>query len=264
MSPNREPNAPATEPAPVLVTREKPSPLHPIAAHDVPKQKDITVQQEKIIQEPLVASKTPTKAPEKEKAKKKEKEKDKEKEKEKEKDHKDKKDKEMEKDHKEKKDKDKVKEGSQLHKELKAGVADMVHKLSSTAPSSGGGHERAGSAAAGTTIITLAGENKGASMKVDSSAVADGRGDAAGSKERRGHKLDGSVVVSGKEHAGGGKGLTAFVNSNVQVINNSLMLQSSCNGGDPGVHLKLSTKAKKKDGEEASGGKSGSAAAPKK
>ena len=169
---------------------------------------------------------------------------------------KDKKDKEMEKDHKEKKEKDKEKEGSQLHKELKAGVADMVQKLSSSAPSTGGGHERAGSAAAGTTIITLAGENKGASMKVDSSAVADGRGDAAaGSKERRGHKLDGSVVVSsGKEQAGGGKGLTAFVNSNVQVINNSLLLQSSCNGGDPGVHLKLSTKANKKDGEEAGGG----------
>jgi len=232
------------EPAPVPVARENkpPSPIRPNPiAHDVPKQKDITVPQEKIIQEPLVASKTQTKAPEKEKAKEKKKDKEKEKEQVKEKD---KKDKEMEKDHKEKKEKDKEKEGSQLHKELKAGVADMVHKLSSTAPSTGGGHERAGSAAAGTTIITLAGENKGASMKVASSALADGKGDAAGGKERRGHKLDGS----GKEQAGGGKGLTAFVNSNVQVTNNSLLLQSSCNGGDPGVNLKLSTKAKKKDG----------------
>ncbi|KAF8731751.1 hypothetical protein HU200_015684 [Digitaria exilis] len=66
-------------------------------------------------------------------------------------------------------------------------------------------------------------------------------------KEHRGRKLDG-ISVGGREEEGGGKGITAFVNSNVQVINNSLMLQSSCNGGDPGVHLKLSTKSKKKGG----------------
>ncbi|RLM93555.1 hypothetical protein C2845_PM08G07600 [Panicum miliaceum] len=139
----------------------------------------------------------------------------------------------------------------------------MVHKLSASAPSSGGGHGRPAPAAAGTTVITLAGENKGASMKIDGAAVADGKADSASGKERRGHKLDGSVA-GGKEQAGS-KGLTAFVNSNVQVINNSLLLQSSCNGGDPGVHLKLATKSKKKgDGREEAGGKSGSAAAPKK
>lgn len=245
---------------PVAKQHRPPSPLRPnYIARDVPKQKDIVVPQEKTIQEPaLVASKTPAKAPEKEKEDKEKREE--EKTKEKDKGHKMKK----EKDHEEKQEKDKEKEGGQPHKELKAGVADMVRKLGTPAPSSGGGHERAGSAAAeGTTIITLAGENKGASMKVDGSAVADGRADAAGSKERRGRTLDGSAVVSGTERAWGGRGFTAFVNSNVQVINNSLLLQSSCNGGGPGVHLKLSTKAKKKDGKEA-GGNSGSAAAPKK
>jgi len=140
----------------------------------------------------------------------------------------------------------------------------MVHKLSTSAPSSGGGHRSPTSAAAGTTIITLAGENKGASMKIDGAAVADGKADSAARKEHRGRKLDDSVVAGGKDQAGS-KGLTAFVNSNVQVINNSLVLQSSCSGGNPGVHLKLATKSKKKgdDGEEA-GGKSGSAAASKK
>ena len=93
--------------------------------------------------------------------------------------------------------------------------------------------------------------------------MADGKADSAAGKERRGHKLDGSVA-GGKSQARG-KGLTAFVNSNVQVINNSLLLQSSCNSGDPGVHLKLATKSKKKgDGGEEAGGKSGSVAAPKK
>lgn len=206
---------------------------------------------------------------EKEHKDKKEKEKDHKEEKE----HKDKKEKEKdhreEKDHKDKKEKEKEhkekkeEHGSKLHKELKAGVADMVHKLSSSAPSPGG-NERPTSGAAGTTVITLAGENKGASMKVNRSAMAGGKADSK-DKERYGHKLDGSVVVSGKEQAGE-KGLTAFVNSNVQVLNNSLLLQSSCNGRDPGVHLKLSTKSKKKgdDGEETAGGKSGSAAASKK
>uniref|UniRef100_A0A0A9GF54 Uncharacterized protein n=1 Tax=Arundo donax TaxID=35708 RepID=A0A0A9GF54_ARUDO len=146
--------------------------------------------------------------------------------------------------------------GGKLHKEIKAGVADMVHKLGSSAPSSG--HERP--AEAGASVITLAGENKGASMKI-SRAEADGKADAAVGKERRAHKL--GVGERKDEAAAGARGLTAYVNSNVQVINNSLLLQSSCTGGDPGVHLKLSTKSKKKNDGEVAGAKSGSAA-PKK
>ncbi|RCV24265.1 hypothetical protein SETIT_5G071300v2 [Setaria italica] len=280
LSPIREPNARAAAPAPAPVpVAKEPKPAatpHPIA-HEVPKQKDIIIPQEKIIREPPADSKTHSKAVEKEKGKEGEKEKGKDKEKEKEKDKETKekeKEKEKEKDKKEKEHNEKEKEkekkhkgkevagehGSKLHKELKEGVADMVHKLSASAPSSGGGHGRPASAAAGTTVITLAGENKGASMKIDGAAVADGKADSAAGKERRGQKLDGSVA-GGKEQ-GGSRGLTAFVNSNVQVINNSLLLQSSCNGGDPGVHLKLYTKAKKKgDGGDEAGGKSGSASA---
>lgn len=114
-------------------------------------------------------------------------------------------------------------EQGKLHKEIRAGVADMVHKAGA---SSGSGHERA----AGTSVITLAGENKGASMNI---------GAKSKDKERHGHRLD-----------GGDKGMTALINSNVQVINNSLLLQSSCSGGDPGVHLKLSAKSKSKDKQQ--------------
>ncbi|PVH39120.1 hypothetical protein PAHAL_5G442000 [Panicum hallii] len=293
LSPIREPNASAAPaPVPVLVAKEsKPAATPHPTAHEVPKQKDIIIPQEKTIREPPADSKH-SKAVEKEKEErerekdKQKKEEDKEKKKkeeEKEKEEKKKEHKEKEKEkvqdkkkkeHKEKKEKDKEEikskeaagehgHGSKLHKELKSGVADMVHKLSASAPSSGGGHGRPTPAAAGTTVITLAGENKGASMKIDGTTVADGKADSASGKERRGHKLNGSVA-GGKERAGS-KGPTAFVNSNVQVINNSLLLQSSCNGGDPGVHLKLATKSKKKgDGREEAGGKSGSAAAPKK
>ncbi|PUZ57620.1 hypothetical protein GQ55_5G446300 [Panicum hallii var. hallii] len=287
LSPIREPNASAAPaPVPVPVAKEpKPAATPHPTAHEVPKQKDIIIPQEKTIREPPADSKH-SKAVEKEKEREREKDKqkkeeDKEKkekeEKEKKKEHKDKeKEKEQhkkEKEHKEKKEKDKEEikskeaageygHDSKLHKELKSGVADMVHKLSASAPSSGGGDGRPALAAARTTVITLAGENKGASMKIDGAIVADGKADSASGKERRGHKLDGSIA-GGKEQAGS-KGLTAFVNSNVQVINNSLLLQSSCNGGDPGVHLKLATPKKKGDGREEVGGKSGSAAAPKK
>lgn len=74
LSPIREPNA---SPAPVAKEHKQPSPLHH-TEHGVPKQKDITVPQEKTIHEPLVASKTQTKTPEKEKDKEKGKEKEKE------------------------------------------------------------------------------------------------------------------------------------------------------------------------------------------
>ncbi|XP_062208791.1 uncharacterized protein LOC133910305, partial [Phragmites australis] len=127
----------------------------------------------------------------------------------------------------------------------RAGVADMVQKISATTPSSSG-HKLA-AVAAGPTVITLTGENKGASMKIDS--VANGKNVAG--KERRGHRLD----AAEREEAAGAKGLTSFINSNVQVTNNSLLLQSSCSGGNPGVHLKLTTKSKKKDAGGEPGGK---------
>ncbi|GJN37731.1 hypothetical protein PR202_gb26717 [Eleusine coracana subsp. coracana] len=282
LSPIGEPNRGAPPPAPVSAPKETTKPqAKPVtppqpAAHPT-KELDIVVPHEKIIHEPPSDTKAHTsKAVEKEKEKREHKEKDKEhknkdkdgkekkehkedkdgkEKKEKEKEHKDHKEK-KEKEHTEKKDKDKHKEeehdeaklhgGGKLHKELKAGVADMVTKLgASAAPSSGHHHDRHASGD-GTTVITLAGKNKGVSMKIshaDRKQLDDGKQQEA-------------------QH--GAKGVTAFVNSNVQVVNNSLVFQGSVSSSDPGVHLKLSTKSKNKgDGEEVTGG-SAAAAAKKK
>jgi hypothetical protein len=195
---------------------------------------------------------------------------EKEKEKEKKGEHKSK-DKEKEKDHKEKKDETKSKETEKdnknhagddgkhkeakadqgkLHREIKAGVADMVHKAS------GSGH----AAGSGTSVITLAGENKGASMKVSGGKSKDG-GEWHGG---HGYRLDGGSGSDGKKAAGKAGMMTALINSNVQVINNSLLLQSSCSGGDPGVHLKLSAKSNSKDKQKHAGGGDKAAAVGKK
>lgn len=113
-------------------------------------------------------------------------------------------------------------EHGEPHGEIKAGVADMVHKTTGAAAS---GHPS-------TSVITLAGENKGASMNVSGGKSKDG-------KER----LDGTKPAGSNK-----QGMTkALINSNVQAINNSLLLESSCSGGDPGVHLKLSAKSTAKD-----------------
>jgi len=184
------------------------------------------------------------------------------------------KDKEKEKDHKEKKDESKSKEKEEkekkhhagedgkhkeakdehgkLHREIKAGVADMVHKASGAA---GTGH----AAGSGTSVITLAGENKGASMNVGGGKSKNG-GEWHGG---HGYRLDGGSGSGndGKKAAGKAGMMTALINSNVQVINNSLLLQSSCNGGDPGVHLKLSAKSASKDKQKHTGGGDKAAAA---
>jgi hypothetical protein len=291
LSPIREPNTSAAPKEPKAQAKPA-TPPQPAAREEVPKELDIIVPEEKIIHEPPSSDiKAQSKAAEK-KDKDKEKEEHKEgKEKEKEKDHhkehKEKKEKdqhkEKEKDkdhhkeekgkeHKKKKDKHKEEEhdehkihGGKLHKELTAGVADMVHKLGATAaplPSAGHGHhDRHASGDVGETIvITLASENKGASMKVSTRAAEDAEGKDKERQRARG-KLDGDA---GKHEEA--RGLTTFVNSNVQVVNNSLVLQSSCNSSDPGVHLKLSAKSKKKggDGEESGGGKGAAAVAAAK
>ncbi|XP_048561149.1 serine/arginine repetitive matrix protein 1-like [Triticum urartu] len=121
------------------------------------------------------------------------------------------------------KEKEAKAEHGKLHGELKA---DMVRRAT------GSGHGQ------GASVITLAGENKGASMKVG------GKGKDGSWKEHHGgHRLDGKPVDGQKKQGM----MTALINSNVQVINNSLLLHSSCNGGDPGVHLKLSAKSANKD-----------------
>uniref|UniRef100_R7W305 Uncharacterized protein n=1 Tax=Aegilops tauschii TaxID=37682 RepID=R7W305_AEGTA len=140
--------------------------------------------------------------------------------------------------------KHKGKEHGKLHGELKA---DMVRR----ATGSGHGHP-------GASAITLAGENKGASMKVGGKSK-----DGSWKEHQGGHRLDGKPVDGEKKQGM----MRALINSNVQVINNSLLLHSSCSGGDPGVHLNLSAKSsarKDKQKHAAGADKSDKAAAAKK
>ncbi|EHA8591067.1 proteoglycan 4-like [Cocos nucifera] len=77
------------------------------------------------------------------------------------------------------------------------------------------------------SMITLAGENNGASMVTGSHIHV-----------HRGFKHPkGDIEASYEDPA-----ITATINSNAQSINNSTLHDSSCNERDPGVHLKLSSK----------------------
>ncbi|XP_077239830.1 uncharacterized protein LOC143880746 [Tasmannia lanceolata] len=100
-------------------------------------------------------------------------------------------------------------------------------------------------------VITIAGENKGAYMELASSH-SNNKKHEKDEKEKVGYKANGaegdeneseregsSSKSNGKDKMGPMK---AFVNSNVQSVNNSIMFNSSCAHNDPGVHLAISRK----------------------
>ncbi|KAJ4728061.1 vegetative cell wall protein gp1-like [Melia azedarach] len=110
----------------------------------------------------------------------------------------------------------------------------------------------------GMRVITIAGENKGAFMEVIKSPLKhsfDGnshtvqqKGNAktetewhsfsSSSEEGKSKKKD----KSSKQKAMHSPPMDAFMNSNVQGVNNSIVFNSSCSHHDPGVHLSLSRK----------------------
>ncbi|KAK1301559.1 hypothetical protein QJS10_CPB12g00017 [Acorus calamus] len=90
-----------------------------------------------------------------------------------------------------------------------------------------------------SSIITLAGENRGASMHVGSDA---GKRDGI-VPIHRGYKLNDDNEDKGKPaHASDAAppAVTACINNNVQSVNNSILHNSSCSGKNSGVHLVLS------------------------
>ncbi|KAK8490209.1 hypothetical protein V6N13_052747 [Hibiscus sabdariffa] len=92
-------------------------------------------------------------------------------------------------------------QGDNLDKDIK----DMVSSITSRLEGGGGDDDGAG-------IITLAGNNVGATMRSQLD-------------EKSGDETD---------------ALSTYVNSNFQAVNNSIMLGSSYNANDPGVHLDIS------------------------
>ncbi|KAJ7968742.1 Processive diacylglycerol beta-glucosyltransferase [Quillaja saponaria] len=106
----------------------------------------------------------------------------------------------------------------QLDREIKVMVSAITnrltdfHKLGSTHKEDEDEH--------GVRIITLAGTNTGANLRSE---------------------LDGKHVQSPNEVLLGDEDepLSAYVNSNFQAINNSIMLGGNYNTNDPGVHLEI-------------------------
>jgi len=81
------------------------------------------------------------------------------------------------------------------------------------------------------SVVTLAGDNRGATMHV--------AGSHSQSTRKKGsiHNIHRTKEEEEKDEAG-----KAYVNSNIQSMNNSLMVQGSINGRDPGVHVILPEK----------------------
>ncbi|KAJ0259111.1 putative extensin [Hirschfeldia incana] len=115
-----------------------------------------------------------------------------------------------------------------------------------------------------TRAITIAGENKGAVMEILRSPSSNKTGGAGPHPSRgfsgtgeKGRRLQSSSSSSSSDEGEGKKKATknpnnsannnnlpmkAFMNSNVQMINNSLVYNSMATHHDPGVHLKISRK----------------------
>lgn len=94
----------------------------------------------------------------------------------------------------------------------------------------------------GSRVLILAGENKGAIMELSPSRKKNG----SGSWSNRGQKLEEGISKKKDEKEQGWGTETvpidAFVNCNVQGVNNSILYHCSCTHNDPGVHLALSRK----------------------
>lgn len=102
-------------------------------------------------------------------------------------------------------------------------------------------------------VITIAGENRGAFMeliqspKKPESKYLHKKGNSSISVD--GVESEGSSAEEGNKKDKNQKGKTAssfpmaaYMNSNVQCVNNSLLYNTSCSHHDPGVRLSLSKK----------------------
>ncbi|KAF7826222.1 vegetative cell wall protein gp1-like [Senna tora] len=129
------------------------------------------------------------------------------------------------------------------------GMSDEKGKISHHEKSAKKKAEESGGG--GFRVITIAGENRGAFMEVIQSTQKGGHKksiatpESGKSSEEEG---DGKEKKKKKEKNGRGRSETtsfpmmAFVNSNVQSVNNSLLYNASCSHHDPGVRFSLTKK----------------------
>ena len=121
-------------------------------------------------------------------------------------------------------------ERTNFQKEIREGLSRFVQKPSI-------GHSGRAGSDQGVTIITLAGKNKGATMVI----INEGKTQQGPEK----HKRANTGTTSDEERSKGkpNNDTPIAVNSKVQSINNSVLNDSKCEEGNPGVHLVVSTKA---------------------
>ncbi|CAN4076621.1 unnamed protein product [Withania somnifera] len=107
----------------------------------------------------------------------------------------------------------------------------------------------------GMSVLTLAGENKGAIMELSPSRKTynpqslQTRGSPkAWSREDDEEKSGGESGRKGETMQNKSLPMTAFMNSNVQGVNNSILHNASCTHHDPGVHLVFSRKSNGSNG----------------
>lgn len=138
---------------------------------------------------------------------------------------------------------DKFVPSNEEHKNIRDEMSKFSNKLA------GGDHKKATSER-GVSMITLAGENRGASMHIESDssrtegpipihrsykikpdesseATADGDGIGQGNKSEDEKSMEDQATE-------------AYVNNNAQAINNSIVFNSSITEGSPGVHMVVS------------------------
>ncbi|XP_021283920.1 proteoglycan 4 [Herrania umbratica] len=130
-----------------------------------------------------------------------------------------------------------------LHKEIREDISKFVHKMAT-------GQPKLPTDEKSISVLTLAGENRGASFYMGSeSAKKDGLVHI-----HRGYKInpDDSPDATTTDGEGSSRGRKpkdsmtrqnpaprAYVNSNTQSINNSVVFESSVNERNPGVHLEF-------------------------
>lgn len=113
----------------------------------------------------------------------------------------------------------------------------------------------------GMSVLTLAGENKGAIMELSPSRKTyspqslQKKGiPKAWSSEDDGEKSGSESGKKGDRMQNKSLPMTAFMNSNVQGVNNSILHNASCTHHDPGVHLVFSRKTNGSNGFHIKGG----------
>ena len=108
-----------------------------------------------------------------------------------------------------------------------AEVSTAVTKLNEHLATGLNGADATAGAANNTTVITLAGENSGATMEAEDLVVV-GNADAEEENDEDHDQQEDEeedVVIS------------AYTNSNYQAVNNSELVSGSCAVNDPGVHV---------------------------